>query len=274
MSSIREKLTNMFSKVMAGTVTREEGTMLINHLAKEDQAGTVMELSYLIDNPPPGVFPKTVLHTIALARNKAFYSIMLAALEHKNEDVSILAAQELARLKTSDAKYVLTEHLTSEVYHVRKASALALVKGFEDGVEILKKHIETHPEPFFRSTSAQALLLSGKKGIAALIGILSSGDEGAVKSASEVLSGAGDLLTGEDIPKILGALMLAGDNNDSRLIIELLKVVASLKGRARGFEGFVLAFADYPSEPVRLEAQNTLKVIRPAPDSFTSDLTD
>ena len=44
MSSIREKLTNMFSKVMAGTVTREEGTMLINHLAREDLAETVREL--------------------------------------------------------------------------------------------------------------------------------------------------------------------------------------------------------------------------------------
>jgi hypothetical protein len=60
MSSIREKLTNMFSKVMAGTVTREEGTMLLNHLAKEDQAGTVTELAALIETPPPGVFLKTL----------------------------------------------------------------------------------------------------------------------------------------------------------------------------------------------------------------------
>ncbi len=265
MSSIREKLNNMFTKVMAGTVTREEGTMLINHLAKEDQAGTIRELLYLIDNPPQGVFPKTVLHTIALARNKAFYGIMVETLEHKNEDVSILAAQELASLKSSDAKYVLMEHLNSEVYHVRKASALALVKGFDDGIEILKRHITAHPEHFYRLTSAQALLLSGRNGsLSSLIEILSSSNEGAVKTAAEALSGAGDMLPGEDIPKILGALMLAGDNKDSRLIIELLKVVAGLKGRARGFEGFILAFTDYPSDPVRAEAQHTLKEIRPS----------
>ncbi|MDP2690278.1 MAG: hypothetical protein Q8P48_09225, partial [Deltaproteobacteria bacterium] len=77
MSGEREKLANMFTKVMAGTVTREEGTMLINHLAKEDMASTVSELSYLMENPPPGVFPKTILHTIALSRNKAFHDIMI-----------------------------------------------------------------------------------------------------------------------------------------------------------------------------------------------------
>ena len=84
MSSIKEKLTNMFLKVMAGTVTREEGTMLINHLAKEDPSGTVSELAYLVENPPPGVFQKTILHTISLARNKAFFGIMISCLEHKN----------------------------------------------------------------------------------------------------------------------------------------------------------------------------------------------
>lgn len=271
MSPIREKLNNMFTKVMAGTVTREEGTMLINHLAKEDQAGTIRELLHLIDNPPQGVFPKTVLHTISLSRNKAFYGIMVESLEHKNEDVSILAAEELAGLKTSDAKSVLTEHLNSEVYHVRKASALALAKGFEDGVELLKRHVNTHPEPFYRLTSAQGLLLSGRKaGLSSLIETLSSGNEGAVKTAAEVLAGAGEVLSSEDIPKILGALMLAGDSRDSRLIIELLKVVAGLKGRAIGFEGFVLAFTDYPSETVRAEAEHTLKEIRPSV-TYTQD---
>ena len=113
MSSIKEKLTNMFQKVMAGTVTREEGTMLLNHLVKEDPAGTVAELALLIENPPAGVFPKTIIHTIALARNKAFYEIMHKSLAHKSEDVSVLAAQELARLRTSEAREALSAHLTA-----------------------------------------------------------------------------------------------------------------------------------------------------------------
>ena len=57
MRSTREKLAHMFSKVMAGTVTREEGTMLLNHLVKEDLAGTIKELAYLIDYRP-GHFPR------------------------------------------------------------------------------------------------------------------------------------------------------------------------------------------------------------------------
>lgn len=262
MGSVREKLTNMFAKVMAGTVTREEGTMLINHLVKEDQVETVKELTYLIDNPPPGVFPKTILHTISLSRNKAFHNILVASLEHKSEDVSIMAAQELARLKTSDAKKVLAEHLNSEVYHVRKASSMAIVNGFVEGVEVLKAHMLQRNEAYYRSTDAFALAKAGRKGIETLIEILNSGDPGAVASAAEVLISAADDLSEADIPKIFEALMVAGDRKDGQLITELLKIAASLKGRAKGFEGFVLAFADYPADPVRNEAQKALTKIR------------
>lgn len=263
MSTTREKLANMFSKVMAGTVTREEGTLLLNHLVKEDQVGTIKELAYLIDYPPPGVFPKTILHTVSLSRNKAFYNIMVGSLEHKNEEVSILAAQELARLKTSDAKVVLVEHLNSEVYHVRKASAIALVQGFaDDGIEIVRKHLMGQAEPFYRSTSAQALLTGGRKGVDALLHILNSGEPGPVASAAEIVMGASSRLDAADVPKIFEALMLAGDRKDSRTIIELLKVVTALGGRARGFEGYVQAFTDYPFDAVRNEAVDALKVIR------------
>ena len=262
MSSIREKLTNMFSKVMAGTVTREEGTMLINHLAKEDPAGTVNELSYLVENPPPGVFQKTILHTIALARNKAFFGIMVSCLEHKNEEVSVLAAQELAKLKTADARETLTEHLDSECYHVRKASALAVSEGLADGADVLRDHMLRRSEPFYRLTSAQALAKSGKKGVEALLAVMTSGDMGAAATAAEVLVAGAETLDYSEVPRVFDALMVAGDRKDSQSIIELLKVVAALKGKAGGFEGFVLAFADYPSETVRKEAQNALKMIR------------
>jgi HEAT repeat protein len=262
MSSIKEKLTNMFSKVMAGTVTREEGTMLINHLVKEDPAGTVNELAYLVENPPPGVFQKTILHTIALARNKAFFGIMVSCLEHKNEEVSALAAQELAKLRTAEARQTLTEHLDSESYQVRKASALAISEGLADGTEVLKNHILRSSEPFYRLTSAQALGRSGKKGVEALLSVMMSGNQGAMSTAAEVLVAEAEEVDQSEVSSVFDALMVAGDRKDSQSIIELLKVVGALKGKAGGFEGFVLAFADYPSEIVRNEAQNALKMIR------------
>ena len=263
MSSIKEKLTNMFSKVMAGTVTREEGTMLINHLAKEDLVETVRELSALIDTPPSGVFPKTILHTIALARNKSFNNILVAALDHKNEDVSILAAEELARLKTSEAKDVLVEHLASEMYHVRKASATALTQ-FPDGLEILKDHILGHSEPFFRLTSAQALIRAGKSGIEAMLSVLNSGNADAVASIGEALIASSKDLGNSEIPMIFEALMMAGDRKDTQSIVALLKVAGALKDKAKGFEGYVIAFEDHQVDSVRQEAEQALKQIKAA----------
>lgn len=262
MPTVREKLSNMFSKIMAGTITREEGTLLINDLAKENFAESIKDLAYLIDNPPSGVFPKTILHTIALSRNKAFNNLMIASLEHKNEGVTILAASELGRLRTEEAKHVLVDHLTSEVYHVRQASAEALTE-FPDGFEILKKHILTHKEPFYRGTSAQALLKAGKKGMEALLSILSSGNSGAIATVAAVIAKSAPSIEAADIPKIFDALMLAGDKKDTASIIELLKLVAVLKDKARGFDGYVRAFADHPYELIRKEAKNTLAQITP-----------
>ncbi|MBI5886673.1 MAG: HEAT repeat domain-containing protein [Deltaproteobacteria bacterium] len=260
--SVREKLANMFCKIMVGTITREEGTMLINDLAKERYEETIKELFYLIDNPPSGVFPKTVLHTIALSRNKAFSRIMVTSLEHKNAEVSILAASELGRLRTAEAKDVLREHLNSESYHVRQASACALVEGFgSDGIEMLKKHILTHHEPFYRSTSSQALLKAGREGIDSLFAILNSGNPGAVSTAAASLGSAVPVLEKDDIPKIFEALMRAGDKKETPAIIELLKVVGLLRSKAIGFDGYVRAFTDYPIEIVRNEAKNALKLI-------------
>ncbi|MFQ5735519.1 MAG: HEAT repeat domain-containing protein [Thermodesulfobacteriota bacterium] len=261
MSGEREKLTNMFSKVMAGTVTREEGTMLINHLAKEDLAATMRELAYLIETPPPGVFPKTILHTIALSRNKAFTNIIISGLDHKNEDVSILAAQELARLKTEEAKEVLAEHLDSEAYHVRKVSASALIEGFSDGVDIVAQRLLARPEDFYRSTYAQALADAGRNGVDALLKVMVSGGHGAVVSAARSLLETSERLTEQDVPRVFEALMAAGDNNDSGAIVEILRLAGTLGGRAKGFEGYVKAFSDHSEPSVRDEARSALEEI-------------
>lgn len=259
---VREKLANMFTKIMAGTITREEGTLLINDLAKGRYEETMKELFYLIDNPPSGVFPKTILHTIALSRNKAFSKIMIGCLEHKNADVSILAAGELGKQRTGEAKEVLREHLNSEVYHVRQASAYALIDGFvNEGLEVLKKHILTHHEPFYRATSSQALLRAGREGIDCLISILNSGNPGAVATAATSLSSAVPVLGKDDIPKIFEALMRAGDKKETPTIIELLKVAGLLKSKAIGFDGYIRAFVDYPVMIVSDEAKKALKLI-------------
>lgn len=259
MSSIKEKLSNMFSKVMAGTVTREEGTMLINSLAKESLQETLKELTLLIDNPPQGIYPKTILHTIALSRNKSFYSIIIACLEHKNEELSILAAQELAKLKTADTRQVLVDHLNSEAYHVRKASAIALAEGFgEEGLELLKKHILEHKEPFFRTTSIFGVASAKQRGVITLLEVLGSNKSGAIASVAEVLASGKVEIPADGVPKVFGALMAAGDRKDTQAIVDILRVISALDSKAKSFEKFIQAFTDSPSESVRNTAKQVL----------------
>ncbi|MBI5826839.1 MAG: hypothetical protein HZB22_03830 [Deltaproteobacteria bacterium] len=262
MSSIKEQLINMFSKVMAGTVSREEGTMLLNYLVKERQAETVRELVYLIETPPPGVFPKTILHTIALSRNRAFYNIMVAGLCSKHEDVSLLAAEELGKLKTAEAKNTLVEHLKSERYHVRKVSATALAQNYEDGPAMVEKELLSNPEPFFRTTYAQALARAGKRGIAALLNVMNTGSSAAGVASAEALTSVANELDEKDMQQVFYALMSAGDRKDSMLIIAILKLAGTLSSRVRGFEGYVRAFADHPADIVRDEAKAALRLIK------------
>ncbi|GMR04294.1 MAG: hypothetical protein BMS9Abin23_0187 [Thermodesulfobacteriota bacterium] len=263
MNPFVERLTNMFAKIMAGTVTREEGAILINYLVKENMVETKDALSYLIENPPRNVFQKTVLHTIALARNKAFMEIMAESLHSNNEDVSFMAATELARLRTEEAKKILMENLNHELYHVRKSSATALAEDFGDeGVEILKDHILNHPEPFYRTTSAQGLLGAGRKGKEALFSILSTDNTGAIYSVAEVIAESAVEVTAEYLPWVVDALLRAADRRDIPSIVELLKVIALFREDAQKFETYVAAFTDDPSESVRTEAQRTMKRIR------------
>lgn len=260
---IVRRLTSMFSKIIAGTVTREEGAILINHLVKENREGTLNALAYLIENPPRNVFQKTVLHTIALARNRALFQIMAQSIHSRNEDVSLMAASELARLRTESARHALLENLDHETFHVRRNAAIALARDYGDeGVEILKRHILNHEEPFYRATSAQGLAAAGERGIGALFSILSAGEPGPVLSAAEALSSLEGGLEETYLPTAVEALMRAGDRREIPLVIELLKVVALFGARAMRYEAFIEAFAGDPSEAVRLEAQKTLHRIR------------
>jgi len=262
MNNVRAELSSMFGKIMAGTVTREEGSMLISDLVRKDQASTMMALKNLIENPPPGVFPKTILHTLVLTRNKVFYSILVACLGSKNEDLSILAAHELANLRTNESLDVLVEHIDSEAYHVRKASANAIVKGFAaQGIEILAAHVKNHPEPFFRATSTNALLSAGRGGITALLGLLGSGPTAAICSAAEALCKVSGSLEPGDADTVVGALMAAGDRNDTQAAMELLRLVGAMGDKAGRYSEYVRAFTDHQSDGVRREAEAALRAV-------------
>ncbi len=262
MNSVRDKLSSMFQKVMAGTVTREEGAMLINDLVKTDQVETLKELGHLIENPPPNVYPKTVLHTIALTRNSVFNGLLVMGLEHQNEDVSILAAGLLAQLKTDEARKALIEHLDSGDYNVRKASARALVEGFgAEGIKIVTDHILSNPEYFCRASFAQALAGTGREGIEALVDVLRSGRLGAMANAAEALSTVADRLEDSDLPVLVQALTVAGDGGDPLCVVQLLKVFGALNVRARPFKEYIKAFAEDPSEQVRIAAVSALDAV-------------
>ncbi len=262
MKTIREKLISMFLKVMARTVTREEGAMLINDLVKTNQTETLRELSLLIQNPPPNVYAKTVLHTVALTRNRVFNGLLVTGLNHPNEDVSILAASLLAQLRTSEAKDALVEHLESGDYNVRKASARALVEGFgKEGIRIVKERILSHPEYFCRASFAQALTDVGRDGIEALLEVLRSGNLGAMTNAAEALSHVPDRLEDGDIPVLVEALTVAGDGRDPMCVVQILNALAALNSRARPFMDFVRVFLKDRSEQVRNTAAGAVQAI-------------
>jgi len=263
MNPFIKKLTVMFSKIIAGTVSREEGAILINHLVRENRDETINSLAYLIENPPRNVFQKTVLHTIALARNKALFRIMAESIHSKDEDVSFMAASELARLRTEVARNTLIQNLDHDIFHVRRNAAVALAEDYGDeGIEILKKHILSHEEPFYRATSAQGLAAAGIRGEEALFSVLASGSPGPALSAAEAITAIEEELDEKHLPIALEALMQAGDRRDIPLVVELLRVMALFGKNALKYETFISAFAGDTSESIRLEAQKTLQKIR------------
>ncbi|MFQ5354390.1 MAG: HEAT repeat domain-containing protein [Thermodesulfobacteriota bacterium] len=188
---------------------------------------------------------------------------MAESFHSKDEDVSSLAASELARLRTEVAKKTLIENLNNDIYHVRKSAAVALGEDFGDeGLEILKDHILSHEEPFYRATSAQGLASTGETGVNMLFDIMRTEKPGPVFSAVEALTGVEDELNESLIPMTIEALMQAGDRRDIPLVVEILRLLALFKDKALRYEAFITAFADDNSESIRMEAQKTLHEIR------------
>ncbi|MBI5888160.1 MAG: hypothetical protein HZB82_05550 [Deltaproteobacteria bacterium] len=266
MASIREQLENLFAKILQGTVTREEGTMLINSLARKNPEETIAEISDLINNPPQNMTPQVVFQTIAITRNRKFFDVLTATLDHKDEAVSIFACEELATYFKEESKFVLEEHLNNESYNVRKSSAVTLQKIFGDeGINVLVRHIlaKDSKSHYHRLTSAEGLLKAGKKGVDAMIKILNSGNSGAIVTIADVLGGVSKQIGDEDVPKIVDALINAGDAGDFDAVVALLKTIASLGPRVKPFEWYVRAYEDNANPAVAAGAKATLNAISP-----------
>jgi len=262
MSDVKDQIIKMFGRVAAGTVTQEEGTMLINSLAKKEPQETVKALQSLIHETPADMSAQLIFRTVAMSRSRFFFDVLTSALDHKNEDMSIFACEELAKYFPTESQFVLAEHLNSDVYPVRKASARILAKLFgASGIETLKKHILANAEHYYRLTSAEVLADSGETGFASLIQILNSGKPGPTATSAEVLSRTPSKISDANIPIILNALLEAGDAQQKDALVALLKLVAALGPRARLYIEYVRAYEDWEDELVNAEAWNALMEI-------------
>lgn len=259
MSAVRDQLLSMFARVAAGTVTQEEGTMLINSLVKKEPQDTVKELYDLIHNTPIEFSTQLIFHTVASSRSRAFFDVLTSALDHKSEEVSMFACEELSKYFPAEAQFVLAEHLGSDVYYVRKASGTILVRIFGDtGIDLLTRQLLSHAEHYYRVTSAEVLANAGKKGVDALIRILNSNNHDATATVAEVLAKDPYQINDADVVKIFNALLEAGDAKAKEAVVALLKLVAALGRRAKQFVEYVRAYEDYPDELISAEAWNTL----------------
>ena len=260
--SLRDQIVTMFLKIAARTISREEGTLLLNDIVRgniNNKIEVVRTILDLCQKPPKDIYVKTVFHTIALAKNPVFTKILEVGLEHKNEEISIVCADGLANLGNDEARDSLTQHLTNDSYHVRKASWDVLIKGWgRMGVKLVVANGLSHPETYYRYTAALSLARGGKAGISALLEVFISNNMNAIQSAAEALSEFENVVGKEDVPKLVHALEAAVANKHSNAILALLKLLGTMKDKVSGFEEHIAVLTDYNYEPVRIAAHNAL----------------
>lgn len=262
--SVRDQIVTMFMKVAAKTISREEGTLFLNDIVKRsgNKSEVVKVILELCQKPPKDVHVKTIFHTVALAKNPAFSKLLEVGLDHKSEDICITSAEGLVKLGNDEAKNSLVHHLVSDAYHVRKVSADVLVKGWgREGIRLVLAHGLSHPEVYYRYTSALALAKSGKMGIAALLELFTSNNMNAIQSAADALSENAEPLGKADVPRLVHALELAVNCKHTTAVTALLKLLGALKDRAGGFEEHIAVLLDYNYEPIRIAAGNALASI-------------
>lgn len=260
--SIRDQIVAMFLKIAAKTISREEGTLLLNDLVRGGINNKMEVFRVILDlcqKPPKDVYVKTMFHTVALAKNPAFTKILEVGLEHKNEEISIVCADGLANLGNDEARDSLTSHLINDSYHVRKASGDVLIKGWgKMGIKLVVANGLSHPETYYRYTAALSLVRSGKAGVSALLEVFVSNNMNAIQSAAEALSEFEKVVGKEDVPKLVHALEAAVANKHSNAVISLLKLLGTMKDKVSGFEEHIAVLMDHDYELVRVAAHNAL----------------
>lgn len=231
---IRERLCSVFRKIADGKVTREGGAMFLKDLLKRADAGLVIEeLERLTACPPPGIYVKTILHTLLLTRNDLFIGILSKFLMHVDEETAVFAAKGLAGLRSFESFKVLVKHLDYDGYLCRKAAAEALAESFgRDGIEALKHHIMAVNGYMYKLTSIDALL-KGKDGIRALVEIMAFDENGGLSQiALEAIRGSVVRKPQEMdfLKKKIEEIVMTG-GRDAVLVTaeELLKVLGRLK---------------------------------------------
>lgn len=258
------QIARMFEKIAARTITREEGTLFLNDLVRrsKDKDAVVWAIMELCKMPPRGVYEKTIFHTVALSRNEAFEPILRIGLGHKNEEISLVSAEGLSKLETDRAKQILVEHLSNDSYHVRKASATALIRGFgREGLQLVRTHGLSHPETYYRLTSAYALANAGKMGIAILLEVLGLSDINALGTVAEALADVAGKLDKKDMPVLAHALETAVNSKHPQAvlaILSVLKLFTAVSEKAEGFEEHIAVLLRHGYEPVRNAAREAL----------------
>lgn len=254
---IKSCLSEMFNKVAKKTISREEGVFLINDLIKRDKAATLTALAYLVNNPPHGVFPATIIHTVALTKNESVESFFEMHLWHEKMAISVAE-----NIRNDNTKNALARHLNSDEYHTRKAVAEALIRCFgREGIEMVKTRGFSNPEVFYRETSASALANAGRPGVEALLSIISSNEVNAIHSAAKALIRAREHLSDKDTRLLMQGLKVSLDEKFPPAALDILEVIASMGKKAEGCKEYIAALVKHPYRPIQEAARKTLSEI-------------
>lgn len=230
---MRQQLSSLFRKVADRRVTREEGAIFLKDLLKKAEAGLVVEeIVRLTACPPPGVYVKTMLHTLLLTGNTLFVDVLSKSIAHADEETAVFAARGLASLNSHEALKVLVRFLDNENYVCRKAAAEALAEGFgREGIEALKRHITAINDRYIgmndKLASVEALLRN-KGGIRALVEIMAHDDNGF--RSQFILEAMSDHARGHQKIDFLKKTLREISETDERksgLVTELLKALGS-----------------------------------------------
>jgi hypothetical protein len=264
------KVASALKKIASGTVTLEEGAVLLNDLErssadKDELNALFLELYRALPQETHG---KIFLHIIALTKNPHFENMLAAGLDHPDENTAPAILAGMAGYKDDQARGALKRQLAHPLPRVRKlAGEIIIRKWGTEGVNLVVANGLCSEDQDIVNSACIVLSDCGVTVAPIVIDAMQTMNMASLRASAKLLLDMKESMDIEDhidkdrVATLVQVMDRVAGNKQPNLIITMLELLGLLKNKLAGHEDAIAAFLNVEHSTIKLVSHKVLSAI-------------